>query len=127
VKPASILTLVCVLGAVYFVRTHFANWILSAASGSTPTCLELVGSTTSEVDGVTHIIGSVRNNCDRKYLYVQVAFTLDRSNDSTVRDLPEMKTSAAVRDLESGATASFQTVLPVSRNTIYRFDGITAY
>jgi hypothetical protein len=128
VKSGSILALIFVLGASYYARTHFREWILSAASGSTPTCLEMLGSTTSEVDGATRIVGSVKNNCDRKYLYVQIEFTLDQSTaeNPVVRDLPEMKMSAAVRDLQPGETMQFQTAI-VSKTQLYRFDGITAY
>ena len=127
-KGGSILALICALGGWYYLRTHFGEWIQSAASSSTPSCLEMLGSTTSEEDGVTNIVGNIKNNCDRKYLYVQVVFTLDNSNaDPAMRDMPEPKAVASVRDLEAGATMPFKTAIPVSKNATYRLDGITAY
>ena len=54
---------------------------------------------------------------------MQVNFTLDRPNGDT---LPSPKAYAYGHDLLPGKTWEFKT-LPVSRNTTYRFDEITAY
>jgi hypothetical protein len=129
VKAGTLIALICVFGGWYYLRTHFAGWILSATSGETPACLELVGSTTSEIDGVTHIIGSVRNNCDRKFLMVSISFKIARTNSdqAVFRDFPEAVAVASVRDLQPGETGQFRSAVPVSKDTIYRLDRLSAY
>jgi hypothetical protein len=128
VKGGSILGLIIVLGVSYYLRTHFAEWITTAVSSSTPTCFELVGSTTSEDEGVTNIVGSIRNNCTRKYLFVQIVFTLDNTNpDAAMRDRTGGSAVAVVRDLEPGDTSQFKTVIPVPKDASFRLEGITAY
>jgi hypothetical protein len=105
-------------------RLGFTMFMKQVISGTTsPTCIELTGSSTREVDSITTIVGTVRNNCDRRYGYVQVIFLLDRKAGDLGEPYP---VSASGRDLEAGATMQIQT-LPVSRDTGYRVGEITAY
>src|ERR1700722_12704882 len=67
--------------AGYFVR-HQLTTVMSTATTQTPTCLEMVGSTTSEEEGVTYITGSFRNNCGRDISHVTVMFKLDQAPGS---------------------------------------------
>jgi hypothetical protein len=101
------------------------SWVrasLGRAGAAAPACLELLGSTTTEENGVTYIIGNVRNGCDQKFSSVLVTFKLDRRDNS---EFPEALASAYGRNLKPGDTWSFRTTLPVSKDVTYRFDGLS--
>ena len=61
----------------YFTRPWFEGYVLGIATSKAPDCLEMLGSTTTEDSGSTYAIGSVRNNCDRKFDMVTVSFKMD--------------------------------------------------
>ncbi len=122
VKSLGILAGIAVLIAIYVQYGRVIRAITSSGAKA-PNCVEMVGNTTSEDGGVTTIIGTVRNNCERKYGYVQVVFKLERGGNS---DLPEGIVTASGRDLKPGDTWEFKT-FPVPRNVSYRLDEINAY
>ncbi len=123
---AAIVTVVSLLALGYFTRPLFRSFITSATSDKAAACLEMLGNTTTEENGITYIIGSVRNHCDRRFGSVTVTFKLDRTPGPT-QDMPESTVSAYSRDVEPGRTAQFKTAVPVAKDSTYRFDAITAY
>ena len=86
----------------------------------------MLGSTTTEENGSTYIIGSVRNSCDQKFRRVTVSFKIDHQRVAT-GELPEYTASAYSRNVEPGQIKEFKTSTPVSKNASYRFDAISAY
>lgn len=110
----------------YFTRQWFGDIILAVASNKAPACLEMLGSTTTEENGVTYIIGSVRNSCDRKFGRVTVSFKVDHQRVAT-GELPEFTVPAYSRNIEPGQIKEFRTSAPVSKDASYRFDSISAY
>ena len=123
---AGILTLAALLAIGYVTRTLFRDFILSATSDKAAACLEMLGNTTTEENGTSYIVGSVRNNCDRRFGNVMVTFKLDRQ-PGPMENMSEYPISAYARDVEPGQTAQFKTVLPVSKDATYRFDAISAF
>jgi len=123
---ARFLALVVISVAGYFTRPLFEGFILSVASNKAPACLEMLGSTTTEDSGITYIIGTVRNSCDRKFSSVTVSFKIDHQRGPT-GEFPEYTASAYSRNVESGQIKEFRTSSPVSKNATYRFDAISAY
>jgi hypothetical protein len=124
-----ILAVAAVLGAIYAVNLGVRGYLVSATSDKALSCLEMLGNTTTEEEGVTRIVGSVRNNCDRRFSNVTVVFDLDRSTseNAAIRDMPDTKVAAYGRDLEPGATIQIKSVIPLGKDPIYRFDKIIAY
>jgi hypothetical protein len=123
---AGIIALVSLVILGYFTRPLFRNFIASATSDKAAACLEMIGNTTTEEDGHAYIIGSVRNNCDRTFGNVTVSFKLDRTA-GPMENMPEARATGYVRDLAAGQTKSFRTVVPISKDSTYRFDTISAY
>ena len=122
---AGLITLVCIFAAGYITRPLFQSFITSATSDKSA-CLEMLGNTTTEESGSTYIIGSIRNNCDRKFGSVTISFKLDRQH-GPMENFSEASVSAYSRDLEPGQTKEFKSFSPVSKNTTYRFDSISAF
>jgi hypothetical protein len=110
----------------YFARPWFEGYVLAIASSKAPDCLEMLGSTTTEENGGTYIIGSVRNSCDRKFGRVTVSFKLGHQRVAT-GELPEYTVSAYTRDVEPGQIKEFRSSAPVSKDASYRFDSISAF
>lgn len=98
----------------------------SVFSGAENACLVLAGSTTREVKGVNRIIGAVRNDCDRRFLTVNIVFRLYRSSKPGAAGMPEPAAVATVRDLEPGQTKEFET-LPVGRDAAFRLERISGF
>jgi len=122
---AGILTLVFLFALGYVTRHLFRSFITSATSDHAAACLEMLGSTTTEEDGNTYIIGTVRNNCERKFGNVTVTFKLDRQ-PGPMENL-DAPVSAYARDVGPDQTKQFKTAVPISKNSTYRFDAISAY
>src|SRR6185436_18004749 len=76
--------LLVVLAVLYALRGRFRDSIVTMSNVKAPSCLEMVGNTTSEQDGHTYIIGSLRNNCEKTFGHVQVTFTLDRTDHTNL-------------------------------------------
>ena len=108
---------------LYMGGRLFHKTLVTALDTKTPACLTLAGSTISEQDGVSRIVGTVRNDCTRKFFIVNVVFALDRK-DSTFAG--GAKAIGSVRDIAAGTSATFQT-LPVGRDTSYRFEEINSF
>jgi hypothetical protein len=127
-KPSGVVGILIVVAVGYWIRTAFRSTMSAAmTAGVTPACLELMGSTTTEDNGVTKIIGSVRNSCDRKYGTVIVSFKLSRADQNgPLANFPESVITASVSDLKPGDTKDFKT-LPVSSSTTFRFDEMRAF
>ena len=121
---AGILTLACIFSLGFIPRPLFQSFILRATSNKAEACLELLGNTTTEENATAYIVGTVRNNCDRTFGSVTVTFKLDRGASDT---LPEYSISAYARNVEPGQIKQFKTVTPISRNSTYRFDRISAF
>jgi hypothetical protein len=125
---ASVLTrsAIVILFSVFFTSscTQFVRSV--AAGADKKNCLVLAGSTTRETEGVTRIVGSVRNDCRRRFGNVTVAFRLYRSERFSRANLPEAVIAGYVRDLEPGQTEDFET-LPVGRGAGYRLERISGY
>jgi hypothetical protein len=121
-KPAGFIAVLAVLVAGYVFR----NWIQQKLTASNTTCLELAGSTTTEENGQTYIVGSIKNNCDKNYGNVTVSFKID-SNDNP-GGFPQGGMALAYgRDIQSGTTWEFKTQMPIPRGSTYRLDEITAF
>ena len=101
-------------------------YLSSRATGKAPACLALVGNTTREEEGLTYIVGSVKNSCDSEFSHVTVVFKLDRERGPT-ESLPEGIAYAYSRDVKPGETREFKTAMPVSKNSVYHFGEINAY
>jgi hypothetical protein len=123
--PAGILVLIAIFAVIYATRQRLQSYI-GSMSGTAPECLEMLGSTTSEDDGHTYIIGSLKNNCDHAFGSVTVLFTLDRTN-GPMGDFPEGSAYAYGRDIQPGETWAFKSALPITTNSSYRFEGINAF
>jgi len=121
--------------------------VTSATSDKAAACLALSGSTTSVENGFTDIIGSFKNNCDRLFSQVTVAFKLDPSNSGTTElttglygdskanrtpkpsaiELPEAVILAHSRDVRPGETRKFKSSTHISKGATFRFDKITGF
>ena len=123
---ARLLALIVVSVTGYFTRPLFERYVLAVAASKAPPCLELLGSTTTEDNGISYIVGSVRNSCDQKFSRVTVSFKIDHQRVAT-GELPETVVSAYGRNLEPGQVKEFKSTMPVSKDTTFRFDSISAY
>jgi hypothetical protein len=86
--------------------------VTSAATQDNSSCLVLAGSTTSEENSRTYIIGTVRNDCDRRFLAVTVSFKVSQrspfANGGDDR-MPDMHVTAHGTNLASGESMQFKT------------------
>ena len=116
--------------AIFALRSSYTGamngYVIPRSTGKSPGCLAMAGNTTSLQDGQTFIIGNVRNNCDYKFSNVTVVFKVDRSS-RPADNLPPAIVYAYNSDVKPGETRRFKTAFPISKNAIYRFDGIKAY
>src|SRR5262249_46376293 len=111
-----------------FVGAKLREMLQSA--GAPVNCIQFVGSTTSEENGVNYVVGSVRSSCDRTYSSVTISFLADRQNSASAPRNSELSPApffAYVRNLKPGATEEFRSALPVSRSVSYRFEAISAF
>src|SRR5262249_13592969 len=104
----------------------FRSFVTSATADKAASCLSMVGNTTREENGFTYIIGSIRNNCDRKIDHVTIAFKLERPSGSKF-NLPDAPILAYANDVQAGETKNFKTTFSIGKNAIYRFDRMTAF
>jgi len=120
------LVVIGIFAVIRVTSGWFLNRVISEATSGTPACLEVLGNTTSEVEGRTYIVGSIRNSCERDYGSVTISFKLDRT-PGPMGDMPEGVASAYSRNVKAGSTRDFKTTMPISKNATYRFDAINAY
>jgi hypothetical protein len=119
---SGILGLVAVLVVGYTLRTIYGRTV-SLATTETSSCLEMVGSTTTEDEGVTYITGSFRNNCGHDIGHVTVMFKLDQAPGA----FGPSQAYAYGNDVKADETREFKSAMPVSNNAVYRFDGFNAF
>lgn len=144
-----VLGLVALLGVRYAIQDGFRRVVTSATSDQAAACLSLSGSTTAVEDGYTDIVGTIKNNCDRKFSQVTVSFKLDRSSsglaaaevttalhpaatpDRSPRrpamELPEAVILAYARDVQPGETRKFKSSTHIHKNAVFRFDRISGF
>jgi hypothetical protein len=103
---------------------YLYSYVISEATRDNSSCLVLEGSTTSEEDRSTYIVGSVRNNCDRRFLSVMVSFKLYPSSDDAIRT--PMVISAHGSNLKPGESWQFKTSA-FTHNNGYQLDSVRGY
>ena len=119
------------LGLIAFLAVRYAflygvQKAVTSASADRASCVIMVGNTTRDENGLTYIVGSIRNNCDHRVDHVTIGFKLDRPADSNLSrsDVPVYAYST---DVQPGETRQFKTTFPIGKNVIYRYDGMSAY
>ena len=117
--------LIVLVAAGIFIRQRLTSVMstVTAPTSQTSNCLEMVGSTTSEEEGTTYITGSFRNNCGREIGNVTVMFKLDQAPGT----FGLSQAYAYSRNVKADETREFKSALPVSKDTVYRFDGFNAF
>ena len=119
------LGLVAILAIGYYIRGVVWNRVVSSATAPTSDCLAVLGSTTSEDEGRTYIVGSIQNNCDRNFGNVTVLFKVDNPNASG--SFSEGVAYAYGRNVKAGEVQQFKSAMPVAKNATFRFDGVNAF
>ena len=142
-----ILAIAALLVLRYVLSQGIRRIVTTATTDYSAKCLTMLGHTTSVQDGSTYIIGTFKNNCDRKFSHVTVAFMLDwspppdfsqmwspsRPGASRNRapqaplDLPPVPIFAYSRDIQPHETRQFKSAHPISENATFHFDRITGY
>ena len=141
-----VLGIIAFLAIRYALREGVRSVLTSATTDHAAKCLVMHGYTTSFQDGSTFIVGSFKNNCDRKFSHVTVAFMLDRSGTSVIQmwsplrsgtapkrapqtalDLPPVPIFAYSSDIQPGETRKFKSAFPISEDSTFRFDRISGY
>jgi len=126
-KPiAGILAAAAVLLALRYAASYGFKSMVTAASTNQAACLVMVGNTTREEKGFTYIVGSIRNDCERKVDHVTIDFKSRRSTDSNFGP-SETSVFAYNNNLQPGETQPFKTAFSIGKNVIYRYDGMTAF
>lgn len=123
---APIVGLLAILAIRSFLQERYETTITGVATGNASNCLIMLGSTTRDEDRATHIVGSIRNNCDRKVGQVTIVFKVAGRVDSKFNQ-GEAIHYAYVRDVKPGETRAFKTMFSIGKNDTYRFDSITAF
>ena len=126
-KGLAVLGVLAAIGLWYAVReARFGPRLPDLASNkAVSTCLELGGHTTALEQGRTYITGTIRNRCDRKFGNVTIVFKLDPKR-GPMENLQGVAYAYA-RDMTAGETKQFKSALPISEDSTYRFDSISAY
>jgi hypothetical protein len=124
-KYSTILIGALSVAGFYYGINRMATGVVQEATTDTSNCFELIGSTTTEVDGLTKITGSIRNNCDRRFPNVQVSFKVERSTESSFH-LPEPLVTASGHNVGPGGVWSFET-FPITRGANYRLERMWGY
>jgi hypothetical protein len=109
-----------------FLNGRFRETVTAATTNQAGACLEMLGNTTREIDRYTYLVGSIRNNCDRKFSHVTIAFKHERLIDAK-NTRPNSPILAYSSDMQPFETREFKTMFRVDKTLTYRFDGITAY
>ena len=117
--------LIAILALGYALR-GLLRYELGSVTSDRTACLEMQGSTTTEEDGVTFIVGNIKNNCSTRFGQVTVAFRLAPTPGVT-ENLATASAYAYCRDVEPGDVRQCKTALPVSKDASYRFEGINAF
>src|ERR1700682_1372993 len=86
--PAALPVLIAILVLGCALTGCYPNSVTSTTTGKASGCLAMAGNTTREEEGLTYIVGTIKNNCDSKFGHVTVTFKLDREPGPT-ESLPE--------------------------------------
>lgn len=121
----TIIGLIVIFGIGYAIRSVFQHTITTVTTGSSLDCLAVVGSTTTEDEGRTYIVGSIQNNCDRSFGNVTVLFKVDSGNGAF--GSREGVAYAYGRNVKAGEVKQFKTAMPISKESTFRFDGVNAF
>jgi len=124
---ALILGLIAFVGIGFVTRGLFQHYIIAeVTTDHAKSCLELLSNTTTEEEGHTYIIGTIKNNCDRTFSHVTVLFKLDHGAvpGAFETDAPVY---AYGSDVKSGDIRQVKSFNPISSSATYRFDSINAY
>lgn len=119
-------SMVIALVAVFLVIGGFRflfNHVMSAATEDNSTCLVLEGSTTTEDNHVTYIIGTVRNGCSRRFLNVNISFKLNPQPNGMVQ---AGYVTAHASNLEPGQSLEFKTT-GFTNNNGYQLDKLSGF
>lgn len=149
VLGAVLLGVVIILGIRYAMQEGLRGVVTSVTSDQAAACLSLSGSTTAVEDGFTDIIGTFKNECNRKFSQVTVSFKLDRSSSGSTAaeistafhpgaktnsaprrpamEMPEAVILAYARDVKPGETRKFKSSTHISKNAVFRFDKISGF
>jgi hypothetical protein len=123
---AGIIGLILIVGIGYAIRGIYQHTMDSVTTGSSLDCLAVLGSTTTEDEGRTYIVGSIQNNCDRNFSNVTVLFKVD-STPGAFGSMPASAAYAYGHNVKAGEAQPFKTAMPISRDATFRFDGINAF
>ena len=86
--------------------------VTSAATQDQSSCLVLAGSTTTEENNRTYIMGTVRNDCDRRYFTVTVTFKVSHQSpfaNGANDNMQDMLVTAYGSNLAAGESMQFKT------------------
>jgi hypothetical protein len=144
-----VLGVAALLGVRYAIQEGFRSMVTAATSDQAAACLSLSGSTSAVENGNTDIVGTIRNDCNRKFSQVTVSFKLDRSSSGSAAadisatfhpgatpdrsprrpamELPEAVVLAYTRDVQPGETRKFKSSTHIQKNAIFRFDRISGF
>lgn len=142
-KLSALVIGVLVVAGFYYGFNRLVTGVVKEATTDTSNCFEMIGNTTTEVKGQTRITGSIRNNCERKFLNMGVSFKVERTNSSGFAgfggfndkrsntnnnsfSLPDSVVTASGRDLMPGGIWTFETS-SVPRGASYRLEKMWGY
>jgi hypothetical protein len=123
---ASILAVIAILALRPVLSDWFRSSLTAAVSANPASCVSMLGNTTNEQDGATYIVGTIRNKCEHPIGSVTVIFKLERGYGPN-SPWHEGFAQAYARDVAPGETRKFKSAMPVSKNSIVRFDKINAF
>jgi hypothetical protein len=109
----------------YVAGAWFRQTITRVAKNDT-SCLTMLGNTTRDEEQRTYIVGSIRNDCTRRYSQVTVNFKLERPR-GPMENMTRAVAYAYIRDIKPGETREFKSAIPLSKDVVYQYDGINAY
>lgn len=96
------------------------------AGNQAASCVAMLGNTMREDEnGANYVVGSVRNDCDRRIGMVTVLFKIEgASSDSFGRGASAY---AYVNGLKPHETREFKSAVPIGKNEFVHFDKINAF
>jgi hypothetical protein len=140
-----ILAAAALLAVRYVLSRAVKHVVTTVTTDYAAKCLAVLGQTTRVEDGNTFIVGSFKNDCDRKFSHVTVAFALDRSSTAAkplftpygreapperpqaALDLPQAPIFAYSRDVAPGETREFKSAYSIPENAVFRFESISGF
>jgi hypothetical protein len=120
-----VLAIAAFLGFRYYISQQYQHAIAAVTSGGPSSCIAMVGSTRTEENGHTYIVGTIRNNCGRTVGHVTVTFKVDRQSESAFHS--DAPVYAYVNDIPAGETRTFRSMFQIAKDVGFRFDRIIAF